>query len=421
MRVLTIGLAAAVLLLSACDGSAPAPGEWGGSVEDSAGVRIVSSPAQGIWTDADRWTLEEEVRMGVESGDSELEFGMVIGVDADDEGYMYVVDQLASRVRVFDPEGELVRAFGRAGSGPGELSAQAMGIFIGPDGQIAVPDLMNQRLSRFSPEGETLTAAPLDLNEGIPIGWASAGDRTVYAQRRIMALPGTASGTGDPDATPTDVIVALGPEGRVADTLATLPQGEMVQMGSGGMPEIRMFAPEPVWTVLSDGRFVSGLNSEYSLEVRGADGEMETIVRRDFTRRAVTTGDRSGIRDNFLSAWEEAGIPADMARQMTETIQFEEQWPALTTVLGGPDGTLWVQRVDPDEALELDWTEGLQNLSLGSRDWDVFDPEGRYLGTVEMPDGFVPMRVRGDLIYGIHRDDLGIQRVVRLRVVRGQA
>src|SRR5690606_17005986 len=39
---------------------------------------------------------------------------------------------------------------------------------------------------------------------------------------------------------------------------------------TGGAPEIRLFAPENVWTVLSDGRLVTAKNSAYSFEVRDA-------------------------------------------------------------------------------------------------------------------------------------------------------
>jgi len=53
--------------------------------------------------------------------------------------------------------------------------------------------------------------------------------------------------------------------------------------------------------------------------------------------------------------------------------------------------------------------------------WDVFDGDGAYRSVVEMPAGFKPMRFVDDRLYGVHRDELEMQRVVRLRLVRGQA
>jgi hypothetical protein len=56
-------------------------------------------------------------------------------------------------------------------------------------------------------------------------------------------------------------------------------------------------------------------------------------------------------------------------------------------------------------------------LDFGSRTWDVFDAEGRYLGVVNMPPRFQPVRFLGNVIYGIQRDELDVQYVVKLQVV----
>jgi hypothetical protein len=56
-------------------------------------------------------------------------------------------------------------------------------------------------------------------------------------------------------------------------------------------------------------------------------------------------------------------------------------------------------------------------LDLGSRAWDVFDADGRYLGVVDMPLRFQPVRFLGNAIYGIQRDELDVQYVVKFQVV----
>ena len=54
---------------------------------------------------------------------------------------------------------------------------------------------------------------------------------------------------------------------------------------------------------------------------------------------------------------------------------------------------------------------------FGAPDWDVFDAQGRYLGVVEMPQGFTPKLFREDKIFGVWRDELDVQYVLRLRIV----
>ena len=47
--------------------------------------------------------------------------------------------------------------------------------------------------------------------------------------------------------------------------------------------------------------------------------------------------------------------------------------------------------------------------------------EGRFLGVVSMPPKFQPRLFVGDAIYGVQRDELDVQYVVRVRVVKGVA
>ena len=65
--------------------------------------------------------------------------------------------------------------------------------------------------------------------------------------------------------------------------------------------------------------------------------------------------------------------------------------------------------------------EELEDFNLieeaGSPDWDVFDREGRFLGVVTMPPRFRPSLFLDDTIYGVWRDELDVQYVVRLRIV----
>jgi hypothetical protein len=402
------------LALAACaDGGDSAAGPV---VQDSAGVQIITNTGQGAWQ-GDGWLLEEELRIGVDQGDPELQFGMLVGVDADDSGRIVALDQQARRVRVFDADGTLLHAFGRAGGGPGELSQQlalTSGVFFEGDGTVAVPDLGNMRIARFTPEGEALDSPRIAIEQGIPLLFKRAVDRALVVQIRQMAMPGM---TEAPES-PVDRIVRLEPGSAEGETLRSMSAGETFSMGSDGMPRFRIFSPEPVWEVLSDGRIATGTNDEYSLALR--NGDQTTIVRRAVDRQPVSERQQTEMRNLFRESFEQSGqqIPQEVMEQILSGIEFEDHWPALSALLGGPEGTLWVQRVDPDLNLDEITMEDLQSGRIGSPNWDVFDDEGAYLGVVAMPRGFVPQRFVGDALYGVHHDDLGIQRILRLALVR---
>jgi hypothetical protein len=54
---------------------------------------------------------------------------------------------------------------------------------------------------------------------------------------------------------------------------------------------------------------------------------------------------------------------------------------------------------------------------VGAPDWDVFDSEGRYLGVVTLPDRFEPVEFAEEDVYGVWRDELDVEYVMRLKVV----
>ena len=48
--------------------------------------------------------------------------------------------------------------------------------------------------------------------------------------------------------------------------------------------------------------------------------------------------------------------------------------------------------------------------------FDVFEPNGRFLGTVELPIRARFMEARGDHVWAVDRDELGVEYVVRYRI-----
>ena len=116
--------------------------------------------------------------------------------------------------------------------------------------------------------------------------------------------------------------------------------------------------------------------------------------------------------------WAELGNPPELVRQLRNRLHFADFFPAFQAVVAGPLGTIWVQHVQPaSELSEEDFVSFSISEDFGAPKWDVFDNEGRFLGVVAMPRRFKPMVFRGDRIYGVWRDELDVQYLVRLRIV----
>jgi hypothetical protein len=406
---LAIALGASCLGLAACGDA----GGWQGTVTDSAGVEIVTNTGTGSWRAGDTWTVEQDLMIGTAEGDPEYQFGQIAGIDVGSDGRLYVLDQQAREVRVFDPEGDFVVAMGQAGSGPGELSQAAGPVFVSPGDTVVVPDMMQQRITLYTAAGEPAGTHPLPMTGGIAVKWMETPDQELIQQAMIMAFP------NQPDVEPKTLLLRRRPTGEVVDTVLELPIGETVDL-SGNAPAFTLFEGEPVWTVGPDGRVYAGFNSEYSVREYSPTGDLVQIIRKPRERTPITESDQAEYRRVVRELWQQQGVPPEALDQLSQQLQFAEFYPAFANILGGPEGTLWVQGIQtPDEVQEQGGTFNIQDL--GSATWEVFNREGRLLGTVTMPPRFTPLMFLDDALYGVLRDELDVQYAVRMVVHRAPA
>jgi hypothetical protein len=397
-------MACATVGLTACGGDG-GDGGWEGVVRDSAGVQVVESTGAGVWGRNDAWAVDTELLIGTAEGAAELQFGQIVGIDVDADGRMYVMDQQAHEVRVFDADGRFVTRMGKPGSGPGELSMAAGPVFVTGDG-VAVPDLMNQRITHYDAEGTPSGSHPLLMADGIPTRWMKGGDGLIVQQAMVMAFP------GQEQVDPKNLLLRRQPTGELVDTLLTLPIGRTMDF-SGGQPRITLFESEPMWTTDTRGRLIYGNNADYRLEVYGSDGSLERVVSRPEARRPLTDSDQAEFRRIIEAEWSRAGMPPETRQMLSSGLSFARNYPAFANLLGGPDGSLWVQSVQTPETVKAQG--GTFNMQdFGGPAWDVFDADGRFLGVVTMPVRFTPMLFEGDRVYGVQRDDMDVQHVARL-------
>ncbi len=93
--------------------------------------------------------LAEFFEYGEGDGHSVWPFGVAVS----DNDQVYVSDEWANTISVFDGNGKFIRKFGTAGSGDGELMRPA-GLAVEKSGNVVVVDSGNNRLQVFTPEGK---------------------------------------------------------------------------------------------------------------------------------------------------------------------------------------------------------------------------------------------------------------------------
>lgn len=395
LRALT--LPAGTLLLLGC-GAEDASSGWDGTMTTlESGRVVVENGAAGVWGEGDGWRVVEELRLGSLESEGPEMFGEVRSVELDEAGRVWVLEGQAQEIRVFDATGDHVRTVGREGGGPGELS-RAVRLDRAPDGNMWVMDPDNGRLSVFDTAGSYVEGHTA-LGGFVILPWPGGFD----AENRYYApIPNFAEGFRmelarfGPGLAPLDTLVP--PEDPVTRDAFTIERDGVTRVRAS-IP----FGGGLTWRVSPQGTFWALLREEYRLDEIDSAGDTLRTVRKSFEPVPVTGGDvEQAIED--LEWFTDQGGRVDPSL-------FPSRKPPTRNFFVDDLGHLWVSRTAAAGEEE-------------GRVWDIFDPEGRYLGRLALPFNLAlgPMpRVRDDVLYGVVRDEMDVPYVILARLTRDPA
>lgn len=412
---------AGLLLVAGC-AAADGAGDWQGTRETlpNGAVRVTNT-AQGVWSEDDGWRLVPELQIGVIEGAEPFMFSAIMGVEADDEGRIYVLDRQANELRIFGADGSHVRTVGRSGGGPGEY-ASANGLrWLTPDSLLVI-DQRGSRYTVLTRDGDYVRSVPRSLGF---FGWAFTGGRrggVLYEQTSIGSddarrpvLIGTSLVD---DASPLEASPAIDasaaerapgappPPATAMDTVA-LPvtpapgyESFSVRTERGGMVMAVPFAPGAIYRLDDDGHLWHGHGSEFRLFRSTFDGDTLLEIVLDAVPTPVTDQEMADWEsDRGVAQFREMGGRLDLDR-------IPRTKPHFNDIHVAPDGHIWVSI--PSEP--------------GTTQFAVFEADGRYLGRLHLSevarDPIVPLVVRNDRLYLVGRDDLDVQRVIVYRIER---
>ncbi len=376
------------LVSGACVPSEPDPSR-SARVDAVAGVVRVWNPAPATVGRADSL-----FSIGAVVGDGPDAFGRVVSVVSHRDGRIYVADEIANRVQVFDAAGRFERSLGREGEGPGEFNRLYSLAWLGDT--LAALDVRNARVELLTPDGAsagTFRHQPLSGDRRnvrlFQTGRHEIATVAVRVEdgrlaRKIIRFapsgptdsvpyPDAPWRSDDPTAGGTTIVCEYPAEAGLEFFAVPFAARHWAVPAPGGTSAV-------VWT------------ADYRVVLLDDAGDTVRVVERDYERVPTSEEEwQEGLSSYRERLAENPGL--DCQNGNPERPAFR---PALHLLFFDSQGRMWIE-----------W-ESAAGPAL-----DVYDSEGRLLGSIAAPRRIADLVPWADArrLYTVATDDLGVQYV----------
>lgn len=393
---------AAALVLAACSGERTASDAWRAERDTVGDTLVVRTVSGSVWG-APR-PLVAMATVGKADGEDHDLLGDFRALAVGPDGSIYISDE-GPVLHKYAPDGHYIATLGRKGGGPGEYAQPDGGLAVLSDGRVLIRDPGNGRITLFDSAGKYLSAWRIRAGSWYSRQVAVDTADNVYIP--VTADPDSAFEKRrdglerfSPDGTPGDTVIV--PQWKVEP--ATVSGGKDGSSSTYGVP----FAPAVQWDLSPLGYFVGGSNDSYRVTLMRPGSPL--IIERDVALVAVNPQEAADAKQQITDqirrqygdwSWNGPDIPATK--------------PPFTDIAVGEDGRIWVllsaegrREANSAPTKPASWSEPVV--------YDVFEPDGRYLGQVTTPDGFrrYPEPVfRGDTVWAGFEDADGVLYVKR--------
>lgn len=367
------------------------------------------------------------VRIG-SMDDSAYAFGTVLGLAEAPDGDLYSIHRNEAVVHRWAPDGKAAGSIGRRGKGPGEFTTPSDLGFFGDT--LWVMDLVGRRVSYFRSDGTYLgsveprvVVAPSPTNPAalVPHPMRPFRDGRWYGRGSGLARD---LASGRLSSVP---FVAMDSAGAMLDTMWVLHYRPYDVLVVPVAPPrhyaylAQPFGDQPLVAARGDGTLMivdrrvqaadGTANSHFS--VTRVDERGDTIMHVLVPYRPVALS-RRRVRAVTTAMAKDAYNSQDVAEAgMTEST-FEEKVadkvfapadvPAVSSLVLGRDGSIWVRRFGPQQ---------------GQEEWWVLDSKGHARRSVLAPLGLRIMWAGADHVWGVVSDSYGVDYIVRYGIEAG--
>lgn len=342
-------------------------------IED--GVEVVYNPKEPAPSPGGSQSLflKEDLVIGYGEDIDDFVFTSIRTIRVDSEGNIYVLDDREACIKVFDKEGNLVRAFGKKGQGPCELQ-RPQRMHLVADKELQIYDISNARLSYYSLDGHCLreistgkyffSRTMADSKGNIVATSVVLGDRTIHELKKYDSE---------------------------LDPLLTVTTVEEERDRSSMDPTSTLL----IFRMLDDDHIVWAYSSKYEFFIVDPAGKTIRKVVKDYKPVKITEEEKKEMLDDIFG---DRGIPSGLK------VQFPKNYNPFYYFICDDEGGIYVQTYDEEKN--------------GWRYWDVFNPEGHFVSRFLLPEEEYPYVVKEKKLYSyIRENEDGIPVVKRYSLI----
>ncbi|MGD8278924.1 MAG: hypothetical protein PVH00_12885 [Gemmatimonadota bacterium] len=369
-------------------------------MRDSAGVRLVENTAP-----ANRLRLDPVTAVTAAGDEADPAFRLT-GITALGDSMVVVANSGGFSIDAYDAAGGLLWRTGREGKGPGEFEGE-LRIFRYRADSLLAYDWNLRRITVLDLAGQVARTATLSDAEPNPsvLGTLADGSIVVGSRHLRLALGLNVDST---------VVALHSPDGarqRVVTSLAIEPV-YMTYLDRVPVVDTQPMAAIASVTAFGDGLAVMG-GARPAIAVLGTDGSLARIIRWPEPAEAVTPEvHRRWVEWDSLTLADRNPF-GDFAK----TPDVRSRWRGVAVF---PDSTPVTRRIafdDQGNLWSLSWTPPWERRA----EWNVFDPEGRWLAAVELPAAVQGFAAGTGILATIETDSLDVELVRTYAISLGGA
>lgn len=299
--------------------------------------------------------LKEDLIVGTETAKEDYWFSMLNSIAVDDSGNIYTLDPKDIKIRVFNPNGKLLRTFGRKGQGPAEFQGPGS-MKIMPDGNLAVYDVLARRFLFLTPEGELLKTVSTSR---LPMGSVRIDSRGFVYQHKMIRRPKV-----------VDELVKYDPS---LNPVMVIHSFEEVWKPR----EMNPYSKRYLFDMTRNDNLIWLVSSAYDMHVVNPDGKTIRRIIKDHDPVEMT----DAHKEQYMKEQSSRGAPLPIK------FVFPDFYPASAGL-----------HIDDQDRI---YVRTYQKNGQGRVYHDVFDPEGRYIANFLLPEKEQAAVVKDNKLYCI--------------------